>query len=263
MWRAWGEDAVYRAATHDDELACDELADRIVAFVDIAPDNEELANLSEVAEQVIVLDHHVSARNRYFEDPAAVNRVEAAGHEIYFDMEHSGAVLSWNYFHGADTLPDLLRYVEDQDLWNWKLPRSQEVNAAIASYPRRFEVWSELAQRDCESFVREGEPILRANRREVERAIKSTTTLTVGASRVEGVNATANRSRLGHELAKRALFGMPWGCVYRMKGQRVHASLYSIGDLDVSVIAAAYGGGGHRNAAGFTIALDTWLKEFA
>lgn len=31
-------------------------------------------------------------------------------------------------------------------------------------------------------------------------------------------------------------------------------SLRSIGDFDVSAVAAGYGGGGHRNAAGFTLA---------
>jgi len=49
-------------------------------------------------------------------------------------MQHSGAVLAWQYFMPNEPVPDLLRYVEDQDLWNWKLPHSDAVNAAIATY---------------------------------------------------------------------------------------------------------------------------------
>ena len=63
----------------------------------------------------------------------------------------------------------LLRYVEDQDLWNWKLPGSEEVNAAILSYPRRFDVWNELLERSVEDLAAEGAPIVRANQMEVER----------------------------------------------------------------------------------------------
>jgi phosphoesterase RecJ-like protein len=50
--------------------------------------------------------------------------------------------------------------------------------------------------------------------------------------------------------------------VYRLAGERVYVSLYSIGDVDVARIAARYGGGGHRNAAGFGVALGDWLRDF-
>jgi nanoRNase/pAp phosphatase (c-di-AMP/oligoRNAs hydrolase) len=48
-----------------------------------------------------------------------------------------------------------------------------------------------------------------------------------------------------------------------MSGRRVDVSLYSIGDFDVAAIAARYGGGGHRNAAGFSVSLEAWAAEFA
>ena len=35
-----------------------------------------------------------------------------------------------------------------------------------------------------------------------------------------------------------------------------NVSLRSVGDYDVSAIAKTFGGGGHRNAAGFEVALD-------
>ena len=65
-----------------------------------------------------------------------------------------------------------------------------------------------------------------------------------------------------YELAKRAAFGHPIGVVYRLVGRTVEASIYSIGDVDVSAIARRYGGGGHRNASGFSVPLRRWLDEF-
>ena len=38
--------------------------------------------------------------------------------------------MAWNHFHPGDAPPDLLRYVQDQDLWHWALPDSEAVNAA-------------------------------------------------------------------------------------------------------------------------------------
>ena len=262
VWRAWGDDARYIAHGHESPIDLLHLEGEQVVFVDITPPNPVLRDLVEVAGELILLDHHVSARDRCAADLGLENALDASSHHVHFDLDHSGAVLAWKHFHPDDPLPDLLGYVEDQDLWSWKLPRSEEVNAAIGSYPRKFEVWDELAARPIQELAREGEPILRANRMDVERALRSAHPLAMGTRRVEAVNSQVLRSALGHELAKRAAFDRPWGLVYRINGERVDVSIYSIGDLDVSKVAAEFGGGGHRNAAGFSVSLETWLEKF-
>ena len=262
VWTAWKGEGTFLARGHSDRLRTEDLQDALVAFVDIAPENDELQELTRCAAQVIVLDHHVTSRNRLEADPSLLHALANEGHEILFDMSHSGAVLAWQYFVPDQPVPDLLRYVEDQDLWAWKLPDSQEVNAAIASYPRSFETWGELAERPLESLVREGEPIVRANRVEVQRILKHAAPLAMGSRRTESVNASTNRSAIGHELAQRRTYGQPWGCVYRIDGGRVYATLYSIGDFDVSKIAVEFGGGGHKNAAGFNVSLEQWVRDF-
>jgi oligoribonuclease NrnB/cAMP/cGMP phosphodiesterase (DHH superfamily) len=262
VWQAWGDSGTYIPRTHDELLPMERLEGALVVFVDISVDNRQLRELSDVAGQILLLDHHITALNRYQSDTSLVNRIEDAGHEVVFDLTHSGAVLAWNYFHPDEPTPDLLQYVEDQDLWNWKLEGSDAVNAAIASYPRTFESWNDLSERGHERLIAEGEPIVRANRIEVDRSLKNASTVCIGNDRVEAVNASVNRSATGHELAKRAAYGRSWGCVYRLNGKQIHATLYSIGDQDVSEIATSLGGGGHRNAAGFTVSLERWLKDF-
>lgn len=258
----WGDEAWFVARSHEDRVRLADCEDAQVAFVDIAPARDELLELAEVASQVIVLDHHVTARDRLTTDPGLVNALEAEGHTLHFDLEHSGAVLAWQGFHAEDPVPDLLRYVEDQDLWTWALPQSDAVNAAIASYPRTFEAWDRLASQPIERLAEEGVPILRANRMEVERRLDHARPIALGTARIEAVNASTNRSQIGHELAKRARFDREWGCVYRVEGAEVFATLYSIGEVDVSKVAVEFGGGGHRNAAGFHVSLEEWLKDF-
>jgi oligoribonuclease NrnB/cAMP/cGMP phosphodiesterase (DHH superfamily) len=263
VWRAWGEQGRYVARGHDDPLDPAAHDGEQVVFVDIAPRNALLRALAEVCAQVVVLDHHLSARDHYESETGVANTVAAGGHDVVFDLDHSGAVLAWRHFHPDEPVPELLRYVEDQDLWNWKLPRSEEVNSAIGSYAREFEMWDQLSQRSAESLAAEGEPILRANRIDVARSLHFVHPVSVGGLRVEAVNAMHNRSHIGHELAKRAAFGSPIGLVYRLTRTRVDVSIYSIGDLDVSAIAREHGGGGHRNASGFSVSLQEWLEHFA
>ena len=71
-------------------------------------------------------------------------------------------------------------------------------------------------------------------------------------------------SDVGNELAKRSgTFGLCWcldkdnQCKVSLRSDREH------GDYDVSAICRAFGGGGHRNAGGFVIDIQTllnWLK---
>jgi hypothetical protein len=260
--RAWGDEAEYVARGHEDPFRPSDWRGCVVVFVDISLENRALRALGEEAAHVIVLDHHVSARDHFESDRGLENALRANGHLVRFDLERSGATLAWQHFHKDAATPSLLAYVEDQDLWRWKLPASEEVNAAIASYPRRFEVWDELAEIPAAEFARQGAPILRANRSEVERLLRTAHPVALGSRRVEAVNSALLRSMLGHELSKRASFGESWGLVYRLHGRRVDASLYSIGGLDVSRIAKEYGGGGHRNAAGFSVSLEEWLAGF-
>jgi len=261
VWRAWGSDARYVARGHEDAFDARSHEGEVLVFVDIAPPPEALAELSELAAQLVVLDHHVSARDRF----AACGGLDASharrGHRIRFDLDHSGAVLAWTHFHPGDP-PPLLLYVEDQDLWSWQLADSEAVNAAIGSYPRDFETWDDLAARPAADLAAEGLPILRANRQEVERSLQAAASVAIGERRAEAVNARTLRAQIGHALAERATFGLPWGVVYRISADRVDVSLYSIGELDVAALAARYGGGGHRNAAGFNVSLRRWLDEF-
>ena len=258
----WGADARYIARAHDDEFDPDRFLDEIVVFADISLNNDRLRALAEVAGELVILDHHVTARDHFASDPSVENLLIERGHRVHFDLDHSGATLAWDYFHPDEPPPELLRYVEDQDLWNWKLPHSQEINAAIGAHPRTFDSWDELASRPIDELIAEGRPLVRANRIEVERAVHHAHPVAIGSERIEAVNARQPRAAIGHELAKRAAFGKPWGIVYRVVGNHVDCSIYSLGDLDVSAIATRFGGGGHRNAAGFSLTLRRWLDEF-
>jgi oligoribonuclease NrnB/cAMP/cGMP phosphodiesterase (DHH superfamily) len=262
VWRAWGEQGAFQPHHHDDPLDAAAAPGGLLVFVDMAPQAEALERLAQDAGRLVVLDHHVSSMESYASRKGLLEEMRRGGHHVEFDLEHSGAVLAWRYFHGGAPVPALLQYVEDLDLWSHRLPHSAEVNAAISSYPRRFEDWERLSQAPVEQLAGEGTPILRALRVETERTLSFAHPVSLDGKPIEAVNARQQRNSIGHELAERAAFGIPWGLVYRLSGDRVDVSLYSVGDLDVARIAARFGGGGHRNAAGFSVGLREWLDRF-
>ena len=71
----------------------------------------------------------------------------------------------------------------------------------------------------------------------------------IGGFKVKAVNCPSFlASYIANKLAEKGEF---FGAAYAdSTHQRVY-SLRSIGEFDVSAIAKAYGGGGHKNAAGF------------
>jgi len=260
-WKAWEGEGEFVARGHYDRMRGSRVEDALVLFVDIAPGLDEIRQLAEHAAKIVILDHHITNQKAFAKDPELLRALEDDGHEIHFDMAHSGSVLTWQYLFPGEDVPEILRYVQDQDIWTWELPKSAEINAALSSYDQNFETWSELAGRDISELAREGEPIVRTDAVEVARAIKNPSPIRLGKLRVEAINARTRRSAIGHALAERQAFGDPWGCVYRLEGSKVQATLYSIGDFDVSKIAVYYGGGGHKNAAGFSVPLERWLGE--
>jgi hypothetical protein len=260
VWRGWGESGRYVPRGHDDAFDAEAHEGDLVVFTDIAPSIASAIELGEFAEKLVVLDHHVTARDNFERDPELIPSLNRRGHDIHFDLSHSGAVLAWQHFHPTEPVPSLLAYVEDQDLWSWKLPESDAVNAAIGSYTRDFATWDELARRPWEELASEGTPILRERRVEVETSLRFAHPVRIAGLELEAVNALHHRSHIGHELAKRAAFDQPIGLVYRLIGKRVDVSIYSIGDVDVSAIAAKHGGGGHRNASGFSVTLGEWKR---
>jgi uncharacterized protein len=198
-----------------------------------------------------VLDHHKTAQAALEGFPNCV-----------FDMSKSGAMLAWEEFFPGQPAPVLIEYVQDQDLWNWKLPFSQEVCSYIRSYPRTMSAWdqleTELNHDDPSCYVLDpglpvqaGAAIMRSEAQRVEEMCEQVQWLTIGSYIVPVVNASVQFSAVGNELCKKhpqAAFAAYY--FDRGDGQR-QWGLRSIGDFDVSEIAKLYGGGGHKNASGF------------
>ena len=80
--------------------------------------------------RTVLLDHHRTAFQELAgknPQPGEVYKLFSTTCFIYLDIEHSGAMLSWNHFNPGPA-PALLQYIEDNDLWRHAMPMSKEVN---------------------------------------------------------------------------------------------------------------------------------------
>ncbi|NKB81416.1 MAG: hypothetical protein GKS05_05925 [Nitrospirales bacterium] len=210
-----------------------------VVMVDFAYAKTIVESMAASTASLQILDHHITAKTALAGVPYA-----------YFDMSKSGAVLAWEWVH-HESVPWLLRYIEDKDLWKWELPQSREVNAALASYPFEFEVWDQLQQDVLEM---EGKAIVRQEQSLIDQIAREAVLVSFEGEWVLAVYSPILTSQIGERLCQEKPFAIIW---HQQEGRRYVSLRSRAGTTDVAQIATRYGGGGHTNAAGFSFPIDT------
>lgn len=227
---------------------------REVYVLDFCYPFDVMAEMAAQSSAFTVLDHHKTAERTVADLEAMFISHNMAGRARY-GVEKSGARMAWEFFGyigGWEGMlsPWLVDYTEDRDLWRHALEGTREINAALRSYPLDFELWDRFAQKDPRStFYYEGAAIRRREQQIVEEHTRHAREVEMAGHRVKAVNATVLFSEIAGELAK----GQPFGACYfdRFDGKRQWSLRSDPNGVDVSEIAKAYGGGGHKHAAGF------------
>lgn len=251
-WKKFGDEAEYFPAIHGKALDFP-VDGKDVYFLDFCPPVAKIVEWAHRSRTLRVLDHHKSAQ-------------DMCGDNEYctFDMNRSGAGMAWDFFHPDIPRPLIVSYVEDRDIWAWKLPHSRTVSASLGSYPLYdFEAWSHLAHRlqhDMDSILLEGRAIERANQIQIDGCKGNTAFVRFcGFDNVPVVNASGiNLSDLLNQLAAPEFFSVAW---YRRPDGKFKYSLRSNGSFDVAKMAEKFGGGGHKNASAFVHVNPPWMLE--
>lgn len=269
-WMVFRERAAYFPVQYGQPMPAEEmirLGVEELYLLDFSYPRASMENLSAALQNVVVIDHHKTAQE-------ALRGLHRAGLHITFDMARSGAILALEYFaahfpgsqlYGARRL---LEYVQDRDLWKWELPNSREVSAALQARPRTFEEWSGIVEKGGAGIAQltcEGKYLLRAQAQMLEGILDRRRWTVVQGGPLVFCVPTINTPVLVSEACERLLdieaaakpefvasyFDQATPHQTKGSAERVW-SLRSRGEFDVSEIAKARGGGGHRNAAGFT-----------
>lgn len=239
--------ASFLAASYGDEAP--DVTGRDVVIVDFSYPRDVLERMHAQAKSLLVLDHHKTAE-------AALKGLDYA----IFNQDRSGAGMAWDYFADGELCPKLVQYVEDRDLWRWALPHSREINSWIMSFGFDFTHWNEMArvledEAGRTAAIAAGSALQNKHMKDCHALIQEALTeIEVLGHKVPAVNAPFMlASDIGNILS--TIPGVPFAVTYYDTLTERRFSLRSNKDhgLDVSEIAKQFGGGGHRNAAGFAV----------
>lgn len=245
-WGAWNyhkENAIYIPVQHGNPVPEMEPESQIY-ILDFCYPFDVLKELASKQNIVVVIDHHKTSQE-------SLPEIVPPNLLCYFDMNQSGAMMSWKYWWPSSRcIPELVDYIQDRDLWQWKLPQSHEVSAALSSYPMDFTLWNNL---QIDQLKTEGKSVLRHTMQQASALAGNAFPMEVGGYQVHVVNATNFISEVC-ELICLCYPGEPFAASYKdlSDAKRVWSLRTIHADFDVSKIAKRYGGGGHRAAAGFT-----------
>lgn len=219
---------------------------RAVYILDFSFSAEILQAIEARAAKLVMLDHHQSAAEK-------LSGYACRCGVIHFDMSKSGARLAWEFFHPEQPVPDLVRFVEDRDIWTWQYPESASFLAALDMEPFDFKRWQDIAAftpEQLQGFMARGQAM-------DDKFTQLAQTLSEGAQPITfngQVGLMLNAPGVFHSLVgemlslKSGTFALMWAVD---KSGVVKVGMRSQRPFNCIALAESMGGGGHAQACGF------------
>lgn len=267
-WMRWRDAVEYVPATYGKPPP--DVTGKRVLIGDFSFKKPIMDEMAAKAKSIIILDHHKSAEEDlkgypppYFgADNPDIGLDFALPIWALFDMSKSGARLVWEFCHFGQEPPPLIRYIEDRDLWRFTLPETKAFSLWLRSHPYDFDEWELISQelndgRGSARIMSEAGAIQGFYDQKVAEMVREARIERINGVAVPVVNCSwAFASDVAHELLAAHPDAPFAACYYdRGDGSRTYSLRSEDHRADASAIAKRYGGGGHRNAAGFEVPL--------
>ncbi len=270
--KKWGDAVQYLPSNYGHQMPVwQDGSEVLVADFSFPP--EQCEELVAQGCRILMLDHHKTAKEalaglhqihrptidnvgRCFDRMSGTWREEVL---VEFDMNRSGARMAWDFaFPGAET-PELILAVEDRDLWRFDRPDTKLVSMYLRSLDRDFEQWDAAAalySDNPDQFLAEANAIKRFYDQRVKSICEN-----AGTQHFQGHDGVAVTYACPYDFVSESCHTLldmypdaPFAVAVIQNQEGITYSLRSRDDrVDVSEIAKANGGGGHRNAAGFRV----------
>ncbi|KAI9073169.1 hypothetical protein K1719_030699 [Acacia pycnantha] len=276
---------VYRPLRAE-ELPTHEISD--LYLLDFVGPSGFVHEISAKVGKVVILDHHKTA----LENLGSGSLVDENVIKV-IDMERSGATIAFDYFKekllssGADAkhqsvvkqfegVRKLYDYIEDGDLWRWKLQNSKAFSSGLKDLNIEFDVrlnpslFDQLLSLDVDSVISQGMSSLSCKQKLIDDCLSQSYKIALGGGAhgsCLAVNADAAlselRSELGNQLAGksqnlnlRAIGAVVYKVPELGNDDMLKISLRSLGNEDTTPISLEFEGGGHKNASSFILSSE-------
>lgn len=235
-------------------------------ILDFSYPKEVVKELQAKFKKVVILDHHKTAE---------ADLKELVSENIVFDMNRSGAMMAWQYFHPDLSAPELIKHIQDRDLWKFELADTKCVHAGLGLLKGNMNAWKNYAdprinEKDDYGYLPEaympqliasGKSILTYEQQQLDAAVPK---------KVKVINFYGYKAGI---INSGYLVSETGTAIYESKDLNVDiAIMYFIGtdnvvylsfrskkgsNVDVAEIARMFNGGGHATASGGRTDLDT------
>ena len=227
-----------------------------VYFVDFALGVEKLLYTGT---NVFVIDHHIGIKNELDE---LANKHKSLTY--IFDNDKSGASLAWTYFFPNEKMPEIIKYVEDMDIWTLKYGDDTKyvtnyLSTNISSPDQMLEL---IENGDIEEIKEKGKIMSDYSDIQINRFLNSAEKMQLKINEyiVPAYNIPMMyKSTLGNKLSEKEDKAV---ALFAINGDKVKVSFRSKDGHNPSSMELAQhlGGGGHKNAASTYIPLKDFLK---
>ena len=248
----------------------------LVFMVDYTVANKhQMEDLIEHSDRFIHLDHHLGVQDLILElkELYPTDRYQAI-----FDLEQSGAGLTWSYFYPGQSKPCLIQLVEDRDLFTLQYPSTNGFHSGIRYYGYNdsdlgfnLEVFDKCLNNAVffNQVIRTGTGLLKINHDrhlrqiqstyqvievDVPRTINPSGQLCIPFTQVVQPEDSTDQTQL---MIQKNLFlihqSMPLVAAFYddPDDDALKVRLTTFEPYDILPIAKYYGGGGHPRASGF------------
>lgn len=251
-----------------------DITDKHVYIVDFSYPKDVIVDAATRAKSITMLDHHLSAAQQwggYIDESFKSGLPTHCQFNIKIAEHQSGAGLTYNWvmrnilynagnFNNTifvndddDRILDVVKAVQDRDLWIFKRRNTKKIHEALSILPRTFEAWEEFLVKspydDFKEKIKAAGYYLEVKEKlAIEYASKHELVDFLGY-RVPIVNCPANfASSVGEILYQ----GYPFSVTYCLDSKIIYCSLRSNSEdgIDVSELAVMFLGGGHKNSSG-------------
>jgi oligoribonuclease NrnB/cAMP/cGMP phosphodiesterase (DHH superfamily) len=259
--------ALFWAAKHSQEV-CPDMTGKNVLCVDFAYTVEQTADLfaNKGLKSMTVLDHHLSS--------LPLRKLKGCDLKVIHDIDLSGCQITWTFFNPDKERPVIFDYIADRDLWKWELPESKAVSEgtfrtgwfdSLDSFDKKMNAFLK-GELPLAQIIENGKAFLELNAH--THALVYNTAVLCTFKTPNGQTHPVYvvdcdklyTSEVGSKLAllPECDFVLLWIYSHEKDEWWVSARSRKDSPYDLNVISNQFQkgdmkGGGHRNAAGFTL----------
>jgi oligoribonuclease NrnB/cAMP/cGMP phosphodiesterase (DHH superfamily) len=228
----------------------------VVYIVDFSLREGDTEKILQKAKKVINIDHHIGVKERLEELAKRYSNFE-----FVFDNHRSGASLTWIYFYGKENIPEIIKLVEDKDIWTWnygdKTKYANSYLIILTDKPEKIKEY--ILTNNIEKVIENGKIISEFTDYLINNFIEKVKEIyiKIGEYKVKAFNTGLFQSEIGNILSnefKQAVV------LFSISGYNVKFSFRSTEGNNPTALELAQilGGSGHKHAAGASVN----LKEF-